>query len=152
MSFLTKQRPAGNGSNQIRVLVIDDDQELCGLIKDYLEPFGYEVVAAHDGISGAERGVAETFDAIILDVMLPGIDGLEVLRRLRAHTTVPILMLTSRGEETDRIIGLELGADDYLPKTFSSRELLARLRAVTRRSSAVLPAAAEPPETEITVG
>ena len=152
MSLLTKQRPTGNGSNPIRILVIDDDQELCGLIKDYLEPFGYEVVAAHDGISGAERGVEETFDAIILDVMLPGIDGLEVLRRLRAHTTVPILMLTSRGEETDRIIGLELGADDYLPKTFSSRELLARLRAVTRRSSGVVPAAAEPPETEITVG
>ena len=152
MSLTPKQRPAGSGSNHVRILVIDDDQELCALIKDYLEPFGYEVVAAHDGVTGSERGVAEWFDAIILDVMLPGIDGLEVLRRIRAHTSVPILMLTSRGEETDRIIGLELGADDYLPKTFSSRELLARLRAVTRRSASVVPATAEAPETEITVG
>lgn len=152
MSLTTKHRPPDNASNSVRVLVIDDDQELCALIKDYLEPFGYEVTEAHDGISGAERGVSEAFDAIILDVMLPGIDGLEVLRRLRAHTRTPILMLTSRGEETDRIIGLELGADDYLPKTFSSRELLARLRAVTRRSSGTGPAPAEVPDPEIVVG
>jgi two-component system response regulator CpxR len=152
MSLTTKHRPAGNGSNSIRVLVIDDDQELCALIKDYLEPFGYEVEVEHDGISGAQRGINEVFDAIILDVMLPGIDGLEVLRRLRAHTRVPILMLTSRGDETDRIIGLELGADDYLPKTFSSRELLARLRAVTRRATSVSPPPEEPPDPEIVVG
>ncbi len=151
MSLTTKHRPSGAQSS-VRILVIDDDQELCALIKDYLEPLGYEVVAVHDGVSGAERAIAETFDAIILDVMLPGIDGLEVLRRVRAHSRVPILMLTSRGEETDRIIGLELGADDYLPKTFSSRELLARLRAVTRRSSAGSVTATGDPEAEIVVG
>ena len=125
----------------MRVLVIDDDLELCELIHDYLAPLGYETVAEHDGVAGAERGAAEPFDAVILDVMLPGVDGFEVLRRLRKTSDVPVLMLTARGEETDRIVGLEMGADDYLPKTFSSRELLARLRAVTRRG------AARPPST-----
>ena len=119
----------------MRVLVIDDDRELCELIRDYLEPLGYETIAEHDGPAGAERALAETFQAIILDVMLPGADGFEVLRRIRRGSDVPVLMLTARGEETDRIVGLEMGADDYLPKTFSSRELLARLRAVTRRTA-----------------
>ena len=119
----------------MRVLVIDDDPELCALIRDYLEPLGYVVFAEHDGAGGLERALAETFHAIVLDVMLPGMDGFEVLKRLRSKSNVPVLMLTSRGEETDRIVGLEMGADDYLPKTFSSRELLARLRAVTRRPS-----------------
>ena len=118
-----------------RVLVIDDERELCALIADYLQPLGYEVVAEHDGNAGLERALAETFDAVILDVMLPGIDGFEVLMRLRAKSEVPVLMLTARGDETDRIVGLEMGADDYLPKTFSSRELLARLRTVIRRNS-----------------
>jgi len=122
-------------SHPSRVLVIDDDEELCGLIKAYLEPLGYAVVAEHDGKSGADRALSDTFHAIILDVNLPAMDGFEVLKRIRTSADVPILMLTSRGEETDRIVGLEMGADDYLPKTFSSRELLARLRAVTRRSS-----------------
>jgi DNA-binding response OmpR family regulator len=117
------------------VLVIDDDEELCLLIKAYLEPLGYEVLAEHNGRSGADRALTESFHAIILDVNLPQMDGFEVLRRIRASSDIPILMLTSRGEETDRIVGLEMGADDYLPKTFSSRELLARLRAVTRRSA-----------------
>ena len=117
----------------MRVLVIDDERELCALIKDYLEPLGYEVFLEHDGEAGAEHALRETFHAIILDVMLPGIDGFQVLQRVRSKSDVPILMLTSRGDETDRIVGLEMGADDYLPKTFSSRELLARLRAVTRR-------------------
>lgn len=133
-----------------RVLLIDDDRELCALIRDYLEPIGYEVVAEHDGIGGAERALAEKFQAVILDVNLPGIDGFEVLKRLRSATDVPILMLTSRGEETDRIVGLEMGADDYLPKTFSSRELLARLRAVTRRT--LRPSSSDPREAEIIVG
>jgi len=119
----------------MRVLVIDDDQELCTLIKDYLEPLGYEVVAEHDGPAGAERALKEKFHAVILDVMLPGLDGFEVLKTVRSRSDVPILMLTARGEETDRIVGLEMGADDYLPKTFSSRELLARLRAVSRRTA-----------------
>ncbi len=119
----------------MRVLVIDDDRELCELIRDYLAPLGYDTELAHDGPDGAERVLAAhpPFDAVILDVMLPGVDGFEVLRRIRRHSDVPVLMLTARGEETDRIVGLEMGADDYLPKTFSSRELLARLRAVTRR-------------------
>ena len=134
-----------------KILVIDDDRELCSLIRDYLTPLGYQVTAVHDGKAGAERAVDEKFHAIILDVMLPGIDGFEVLKRIRDNTESPIIMLTSRGDETDRIVGLELGADDYLPKTFSSRELLARLRAVTRR--ATRPAAnAGKEEAEIVVG
>ncbi len=117
-----------------RILVIDDDVKLCRLIRDYLEPMGYQVSAAHNGAGGLDLALREPFSALILDVMLPGLDGLEVLRRLRAQSNVPVLMLTGRGEEPDRIVGLELGADDYLPKTFSTRELLARLRAVIRRS------------------
>ncbi len=117
----------------MNVLVIDDDRELCALLKDYLEPLGYAVITEHEGPAGIERALGEDFQAVILDVMLPGMDGFEVLRRIRARSGVPVLMLTARGEETDRIVGLEMGADDYLPKTFSPRELLARLRAVTRR-------------------
>ena len=136
----------------MRVLVIDDDHELCTLIKDYLDPLGYQVTAEHDGAAGIDRASAEKFHAIILDVMLPGMDGFEVLRRLRSNSDVPILMLTSRGDETDRIVGLEMGADDYLPKTFSSRELLARLRAVVRRTERAASAATRGPEPEIVVG
>lgn len=121
-------------SARTRVLVIDDDRKLCRLIKDYLDPLGYDVHAAHTGPDGAELAVRDSWQAVILDLMLPGLDGFEVLKRIRAKSTVPVLMLTARGEEPDRIVGLELGADDYLPKTFSTRELLARLRAVTRRS------------------
>src|ERR1051326_6618128 len=121
--------------SQARVLVIDDDRKLCRLIRDYLEPMGYEVSAAHTGADGCEKAVAEPWQAIILDVMLPGMDGFEVLKRIRRQSDVPVLMLTARGDEADRIVGLEIGADDYLPKTFSTRELLARLRAVTRRST-----------------
>lgn len=117
-----------------RVLIVDDDMKLCRLLRDYLEPMGYEVSVAHSGTSGLELALREKFSAVILDVMLPGMDGLDLLRNLRSKSTVPVLMLTGRGEEPDRIVGLELGADDYLPKTFSTRELLARLRAVIRRS------------------
>lgn len=117
-----------------RILIIDDDQDFCWLVHDYLEPLGYDVRCAHDGMQGLQEALDQPFDAVILDVMLPTLDGLEVLRRLRAHSDVPVLMLTARGDEPDRIVGLELGADDYLPKTFSTRELLARLRAVTRRT------------------
>jgi len=118
-----------------RVLVIDDDRKLCRLIRDYLDPLGYAVSAAHTGPEGVTAATTETWRAVILDVMLPGCDGFEVLKQIRAQSKVPVLMLTARGEETDRIAGLETGADDYLPKTFSTRELLARLRAVTRRSA-----------------
>src|SRR5580658_1952174 len=118
-----------------RLLIIDDDRALCRLIRDYLEPLGYEVTAAHNGPDGLERALNETWSAVILDVMLPGVNGFEVLKQLRAKSNVPVLMLTARGDETDRIAGLEVGADDYLPKTFSTRELLARLRAVIRRAA-----------------
>jgi two-component system, OmpR family, response regulator CpxR len=116
------------------VLVVDDDKKLCRLIRDYLEPLGYDVATANTGKEGLEKALSGKFDAVILDVMMPEMDGLEVLRRLRAASTIPVLMLTGLGEEADRIVGLEMGADDYLPKTFSTRELLARLRAVIRRS------------------
>jgi DNA-binding response OmpR family regulator len=121
-------------SSPIRVLVVDDDRKLCRLIQNYLEPLGYAVSYAHTGLDGVEMALKESWQAVILDVMLPGIDGFEALKRVRAQSDVPVLMLTSRGEEADRIVGLEIGADDYLPKTFSTRELLARLRAVTRRT------------------
>jgi len=127
-----------------RVLVVDDDIKLCQLIRDYLEPLGYEVSMAHNGPAGVELAIREPFSALILDVMLPGFDGFQALRKIRGSSNVPVLMLTGRGEELDRIVGLELGADDYLPKTFSTRELLARLRAVIRRS--VLSAAASAPK------
>jgi DNA-binding response OmpR family regulator len=117
-----------------RLLVVDDDKKLCRLIKDYLEPLGYEVLTVHTGPEGLAKATAEKLDAVILDIMMPQMDGLEVLRQLRAVSNVPVLMLTGLGEESDRIVGLEMGADDYLPKTFSTRELLARLRAVIRRS------------------
>lgn len=116
-----------------RILLIDDDRKLCRLIADYLQPMGYAVEAIHAGPAGVAAAADGDFDAVILDVMLPGLDGFEVLKRIRTVSDVPVLMLTGRGEEADRIVGLEIGADDYLPKTFSSRELLARLRAVTRR-------------------
>jgi DNA-binding response OmpR family regulator len=132
--------------------VIDDDRKLCRLIRDYLEPMGYAVEAAHTGPEGLERALASAWQAIILDVMLPGMDGFEVLKQLRRTSAVPVLMLTARGEEADRIVGLEVGADDYLPKTFSTRELLARLRAVTRRAAQTV-VSREPPEApEIVVG
>lgn len=116
------------------LLVIDDDKKLCSLIKEYLDPMGYEITMRHTGPEGLQEAVEQEYEAVILDVMMPGMDGFEVLRELRKKSDVPVLMLTAMGEESDRIVGLEIGADDYLPKTFSTRELLARLRAVTRRA------------------
>jgi DNA-binding response OmpR family regulator len=120
-----------------RLLIVEDDPKLCRLLKDYLEPLGYEVEAVHDGHVGLARALEEPRAALILDVMLPGMNGLDLLRELRKTSQTPVLMLTALGDEVDRITGLELGADDYLPKTFSTRELLARLRSVLRRSAAV---------------
>ena len=117
-----------------RILIIDDDEKLCLLVQEYLGSMGYEVESAYTGTKGLKKAIEGNFHAVILDVMLPEMDGFEVLKQLRAQSHVPVLMLTSRGDETDRIVGLEIGADDYLPKTFSTRELLARLRAVIRRS------------------
>jgi DNA-binding response OmpR family regulator len=139
-----------------RLLMIDDDRKLCRLVGAYLQPLGFDVTAVHSGPDGVERATTSElpWHAIILDVMLPGIDGFEVLKRIRARSQVPVLMLTARGDETDRIVGLEVGADDYLPKTFSTRELLARLRAVLRRSAATAAAmnTSEAPPTEIVIG
>lgn len=117
----------------IRLLLIDDDARLRGLLRDYLE--GNEVVSeeAADGASGLQMLRAGTYDAVILDIMMPGMSGLDVLRKLRQTSEVPVLMLTAKGDETDRVVGLELGADDYLAKPFSPRELLARVRAILRR-------------------
>ena len=143
---------SGQPSNLQRVLVIDDDKKLCRLIADYLQPLGYEIEAAYDGITGAERAISEPWHAVILDYMLPGMDGLEVLRRIRAGANaLPVLMFTGRGDEADRIVGLEIGADDYVPKTFSTRELLARLRAITRRAARTVPQE-DAPAPEIVVG
>jgi DNA-binding response OmpR family regulator len=129
--------PSDNSADsRVPVLIVDDDVKLCRLVREYLEPLGYEVTTAHTGPEGLEMAAREPFSAVILDVMLPGMNGFDVLRNLRAKSNVPVLMLTGCGEEADRIVGLELGADDYLPKTFSTRELLARLRATIRRSNA----------------
>ena len=114
--------------------MVDDDAKLCRLIRGYLEPLGYEVSVANDGVAGLELALKESFDAMILDVMMPKLNGFELLKRLRATSNLPVLVLTGLGDEAYRISGLEIGADDYLPKTFSTRELLARLRAVIRRS------------------
>ncbi len=135
-----------------RILLVDDDQELCELLSEYLTPLGYEVDAAHTGPDGVEKALSAEWHAIILDVMMPKMDGFEVLKAIRKTSQVPVLMLTSRGDEMDRIVGLEVGADDYLPKTFSMRELLARLRAVTRRATRLQAAPADEGEPEIRVG
>ena len=121
-----------------RILIIDDDEKLCRLIREYLGAMGYEVESAYTGTEGLKKALGKEYHAVILDVMLPEMDGFELLKQLRTESRVPVLMLTSRGDETDRIVGLEMGADDYLPKTFSTRELLARLRSVIRRSQMTL--------------
>jgi two-component system OmpR family response regulator len=118
----------------IRVLLIDDDARLSELLTGFMEQNGVALTHARDGAAGLSALDADTFDALLLDVMMPGMDGLEVLRRVRARSRIPVLMLTARGDEADRVVGLELGADDYVPKPFSPRELLARLRAVLRRA------------------
>ncbi len=133
-----------------RLLVVDDDRKLCRLIADYLDPLGYDVTTVHTGPEGVERATGEAWQAVILDLMLPGLDGFEVLKQIRRTSDVPVLMLTARGDEADRIVGLEIGADDYLPKTFSTRELLARLRAVTRRTTRA-PASGKESDVEIVI-
>lgn len=121
--------------DKTKILMIDDDAKLCRLVKDYLDAMGFEVAFAHTGNEGLEMVRRANFQAVILDVMLPGLSGFDVLKQIRQFSIVPVLMLTALGDESDRIVGLEIGADDYLPKTFSTRELLARLRAVTRRAA-----------------
>lgn len=117
-----------------RILIIDDDEELCELVSEYLSVEGFEVEAVHDGESGLQKALRDEQNLVILDVMLPKKNGFDVLRELRETSKIPVLMLTARGEDNERIVGLESGADDYLAKPFNPRELAARLRAILRRS------------------
>jgi two-component system, OmpR family, response regulator CpxR len=119
------------------ILVIDDDIELCELLTDYLQPEGFEVETVNDSGQGIDRALSGEHSLVVLDVMLPKVSGFEVLRRIRSFSSIPVLMLTARGDEVDRIVGLEMGADDYLPKPFNPRELVARLRAIHRRTEGV---------------
>ncbi len=139
-------------SEKIRLLLIDDDTKFCRLISDYLSSFGYEVHTVHNGADGMRVAEQDRWEAVILDLMLPVIDGFSVLKKLREHSSMPVLMLTALGDESDRIVGLELGADDYLAKTASPRELLARIRALLRRASYVNTDSAKPANPEIVVG
>src|ERR1700722_4972505 len=118
-----------------RVLIVDDDVELCRLLGERLSTEGFALEAVHDGLRGLERVLSREHAFVILDLMLPGMGGLDVLRHLRAQSPVPVLILTARGEDIDRILGLEIGADDYVPKPFNPRELIARIRAILRRTS-----------------
>lgn len=119
------------------ILIVDDDTELTDLLVQYLEPEGFEVVCVHDGENAVKKALNQPFDAIILDVMLPKLNGFEVLKAIREHLETPVLMLTARGDDIDRIVGLEIGADDYLPKPCNPRELVARLRAILRRTQKI---------------
>lgn len=117
-----------------RVLIVDDDVELTELVSEYLGGEGFEVEAVHDGNEGLKRALSGEHVLVVLDIMLPGMNGLDVLRNLRKQSRIPVLILTARGDDVDRIVGLEIGADDYLPKPFNPRELMARVRAILRRS------------------
>ncbi len=122
------------GSNPVKLLIVDDDREIRDLLAKFLQKHGYAVSAAADGVAMMRALDNDRFDLIVLDVMMPGEDGLTLCRKVRASSDQPIIMLTALGEDTDRIIGLEMGADDYLPKPFNPRELLARIKAVLRRT------------------
>jgi len=117
-----------------RVLIVDDDVALCELLAESLNTEGFAIEAVHNGPHGLERALSQDHALVILDLMLPGMGGLDVLRRIRARSQVPVLILTARGEDVERIFGLEIGADDYLPKPFNPRELIARMRAILRRT------------------
>jgi two-component system response regulator CpxR len=119
------------------ILIIDDDTELTDLLAQYLEAEGFQTVCVHDGEHGVKKALNQHFDAVILDVMLPKLNGFQVLKAIREHMETPVLMLTARGDDIDRIVGLEIGADDYLPKPCNPRELVARLRAILRRTQKI---------------
>lgn len=121
-----------------KILLVDDDVELVEMLKDYLEGEGFEVTAAHDGEEGAAEALSGRYAIAVLDVMMPRLSGVEALRRIRASSAMPVLMLTARGDDMDRIVGLELGADDYVPKPCTPRELTARIRAILRRTLGTL--------------
>lgn len=131
-----------------QILLVDDDVELAGMLCDYLNRDGFAATAVHDGESGVEQALSGHYAIVVLDVMMPRISGIEALRRIRAVSKVPVLMLTAKGDEMDRIVGLELGADDYVPKPCLPRELAARLRAILRRTQPAADATGAP----ITVG
>jgi DNA-binding response OmpR family regulator len=116
-----------------KILIIDDDEKLCNLIKEYLEKTGYEIITSFHPFDGIKKVEKEQPDLVILDIMLPEMDGFEVCRKLREKSNIPVIMLTARGEVTDRVVGLEIGADDYLPKPFEPRELAARIKTILRR-------------------
>src|ERR1043166_1721421 len=116
-----------------KILIIDDDEELCELVAEYLTVEGFETKAVHDGTAGLELALSGDYDMAVLDVMLPKMNGFDVLRNLREQSRLPVIMLTARGDDMERIVGLEIGGDDYLPKPFNPRELAARLRAILRR-------------------
>ena len=126
---------ASSSKKSIPILLVDDDIELCSSLKRLLSMDGFDVKAVHDGESGVRQALNGKYELVILDVMLPSGDGRKVLRRVRLTSQIPVIMLTARGDEADRIVGLERGADDYLPKPFNPRELVARMRAVLRRKS-----------------
>jgi DNA-binding response OmpR family regulator len=128
-------RPDDNSPMTTRILIIEDDKRLADMVADYLAKAGFRAMIAATAHDGEQHLRRETFDAVLLDLMLPDVDGLELCRRVRLTSDVPILMLTARGDAMDRVVGLEIGADDYLPKPFEPRELLARLRAILRRKS-----------------
>jgi DNA-binding response OmpR family regulator len=132
-----------SADQRLRALLIDDDRELARLLREYLAPHEVDLLHVENGNDGLAELAKTTFDVVLLDVMLPGMDGFEVCREIRKRFVVPVLMLTARGDDTDRIVGLELGADDYVPKPFNPRELLARMRAVLRRTRPSPGAAAE---------
>jgi DNA-binding response OmpR family regulator len=136
VTYLNCQAEIPNSADMAteRVLIVDDDVDLSQLVAQFLQPEGFEVEAEHDGVRGLERALSGDYTLIVLDIMLPEMGGLEVLRNLRVKSNVPVLILTARGDDVDRIVGLEIGADDYLPKPFNPRELLARIRAILRRS------------------
>jgi len=118
----------------LRILVVDDDIELCELVAEYLEPDGYQVEAVHDGETGLQRALSGEYALAVLDYMLPGLNGFELLKQIRSHSRLPVVMLTARGDAVSRIVGLQIGADDYLPKPFDPLELQARINAVLRRT------------------
>ena len=153
INFFHMTETSGSDDGKKRLLIVDDDVKFCTLLHDYLEPMGYAVESVHNGADGLRQAVEGNYAAVILDVMMPGMNGLDVLRELRRlQPALPVLMMTALGDEPDRIAGLEVGADDYLPKTFSSRELLARLRAVLRRTAAPALPQADAPEAAVSLG
>lgn len=135
-----------------KILIVDDDEELCALVTRYLKSEGFVAEAVHNGSQGAEKALTGDYVLLVLDVMLPGANGFDVLRQVRRQSAIPVLMLTARGDDIDRIVGLEIGADDYLPKPFNPRELVARIRAILRRSQAPLTTTPETESAQLSIG